>query len=98
MFFCSIVCVSSDCQCEPMHIFTVHCIKRIAETLWVLVQQQAVGILLLYKMHWIHSLTLKLGVVRGLVGDGVEDLVDLWAEIPFTVQREGKTGQESVGL
>lgn len=41
----------------------------------------------------IHCLTLKLGIVRGLVGDGVEDLVDFGVEIwlleaPFTVWRK----------
>lgn len=48
-------------------------------------------------MDMIYRLTLKLGMVRGLVGDGVEDLVDFGVEIwlletPFTIWR--KTGKE----
>lgn len=43
----------------------------------------------------IYRLTLKVGVVRGLVGDGVEDLVDfgveIWLmEIPFTMWRKNR--------
>lgn len=47
-------------------------------------------------MDVMYRLTLKLGMVRGLVGDGVEDLVDFGVEIwlletPFTIWR--KTGR-----
>lgn len=47
-------------------------------------------------MDVIHHLTLKVAMVRGLVGDGVEDLVDFGVEIwlletPFTMWR--KTGK-----
>ena len=47
-------------------------------------------------MDVMYRLTLKVGRGRGLVGEGVEDLVDLGVEIwlfetPFTTREEKKT-------
>ncbi len=53
-------------------------------------------------MDVIYHLTLKLGMVRGLVGDGVEDLVDLGVEIwlletPFTIWRKTERSYTRAG-
>ena len=53
-------------------------------------------------MEMLYRLTLKQGMGRGLVGDGVEDLVDFGVEIwlletPFTVWRKTGMRQTTAG-
>lgn len=76
-----------------MYTYAVNCIKHKLNTVDNVLEHSCPTV---FDMHvMMRSLTVKLGVVRGLVGDGVEDLVDLGVEIwlletPFAVWTENK--------